>query len=364
MEALQQFQCPCCGGSISFDAQSQKMKCPYCDTEFDVETLRDYSQESQREMKDEMQWGSQAGSQWRQGESEGLRIYICQSCGGEILADAQTAATSCPYCGNPVVMMEQVSGSLRPDYVIPFRLDHNAAKEIMKKELKGKVLLPKAFKDENHLEEVKGIYVPFWLFDGDVDAHIRYRATKTRYWRDANYEYTETRHYGLVRGGKLGFERVPVDGSSKLADDMMESLEPYRTEDAVDFQTGYLAGYFADRYDVDAKRSEERANQRMKNSTQQAFRSTIHGFDTVRVESSSFHLTGGEVKYALYPVWLLTTRWNQQTYLFGINGQTGKFVGNLPVDKKAAFCWGLGMTALLSVLLYASAWILWLLGIF
>ena len=108
-------------------------------------------------------------------------------------------------------MTGQLSGALKPDYVIPFKLDKKAAKERLKKHLTGKRLLPKAFKSENHISEVKGIYVPFWLYDADADADIRYRATKTRFWSDSDYDYTETSYYAVHRSGSLGFDHVPVD---------------------------------------------------------------------------------------------------------------------------------------------------------
>lgn len=93
--------------------------------------------------------------------------------------------------------------------------------------LRGKRLLPKVFKDQNHIDEIKGIYVPFWLFDTDADADIRYRATKVRSWSDKNYNYTETRFFMVARSGNIGFTRVPVDGSTKMEDDLMESIEPF-----------------------------------------------------------------------------------------------------------------------------------------
>ena len=292
-----------------------------------------------------------------------LQEYKCPCCGGEIVGDANTAATSCPFCGNPVVMMGQFSGALRPDFVIPFKLDKNAAKAGLQKHLTGKRLLPKIFKDQNHIDEIKGVYVPFWLFDTDADARVRYRTTKLRCWSDSEYNYTETSHFLVHRGGSVGFEHVPVDGSSRMADDLMESIEPYDFSDAVDFQTAYLAGYLADKYDVDAEQSIERANERVKKSAEEAFASTVEGYDTVTAESSSVQLHGGKAKYALYPVWILNTTWKGQKYTFAMNGQTGKFVGDLPVDKAAARRWKLILTATFSAAVYAAAWLLWFLDI-
>lgn len=362
MPTLQEYKCPCCGGAIEFDSSLQKMKCPYCDTEFDMETLASYDA-GLKDEQDSMEWETSAGGEWQEGEANGLRSYICRSCGGEIVGDANTAATSCPFCGNPVVMMGQFSGALRPDFVIPFKLDKNAAKAGLQKHLTGKRLLPKIFKDQNHIDEIKGMYVPFWLFDTDADARVRYRTTKLRCWSDSEYNYTETSHFLVHRGGSVGFEHVPVDGSSRMADDPMESIEPYDFSDAVGFQTAYLAGYFADKYDVGADESIERANERVKKSAEEAFASTVEGYDTVTAESSSVQLHGGKAKYALYPVWILNTTWKGQKYTFAMNGQTGKFVGDLPVDKAAARRWKLILTAAFSAAVYAAAWLLWFLDI-
>lgn len=350
MANLQEFKCPCCGGAVEFNSKLQKMKCPYCDTEYDMETVKEVMNEETEEASDQMEWNTAAGSAWQNGEAGDLVSYICKSCGGEIVCDRTTAATACPYCDNPVVMQEHFAGMLRPDYVIPFKLDKKAAKEAYQKHLKGKVLLPSTFKDKNHIDEIKGVYVPFWLFDAEAEAKVRYRATRVRTWSDSNYEYTETRYYRVLREGNLGFEHVPVDGSTKMADDLMESIELFDFSEAVDFQTAYLSGFLADRYDVDAEQSIERANERIKKSTESAFADTVHGYSSVIPESSSVRLSEGKSKYALYPVWLLNTTYQNEKYTFAMNGQTGKFVGNLPVDKKKYwFFFGAG-TAVISAL--------------
>ena len=152
---LQEYKCPCCGGAIAFDSGIQKMKCPFCDTEFEMETLASYDSELRNEQEDNMNWEMPAGSQWQDGETDGLRTYVCKSCGGEIVGDENMAATACPFCGNAVVIMGQFSGALKPDYVIPFKLDKKAAKEALNNHYKGKRFLPVVFKDQNHIDEVK-----------------------------------------------------------------------------------------------------------------------------------------------------------------------------------------------------------------
>lgn len=355
--ALQEYKCPCCGGAIVFDSTLQKMKCPYCDTEFEVDALRGYDEDLRSAGSDNLDWHSDAQSQWTADEANALRSYVCHSCGGEIIATDTTAASSCPFCGNPVVMLNQLSGNLRPDFVIPFKLDKKAATEGLKKHLCGKFLLPKIFKTANHIDEVKGVYVPFWLFDADADADIRYRATRTRMWSDARYNYTETSHYSVYRAGAIGFDHVPVDGSTRMADDLMESIEPFDFSQAVDFRTAYLAGYLADKYDVDAEKSSERANARVRNSTEDAFRDTVRGYATVTPEATSIRLHNGKTRYALYPVWILNTTYKGQKYTFAMNGQTGKFVGNLPTDWGKFWGVGAAVTAAVSALIYGGMWL-------
>ena len=363
MAKMQEFKCPCCGGSIEFDSSVQKMKCPYCDTEFDVKTLSEYAQSVEEEEPEDMSWSDEAGDEWQEGESEGLRTYVCKSCGGEIVGDDTMGASACPFCGNPIVLTGQFAGDLRPDLIIPFKLDKKAAKAKLQEHLKGKTLLPKVFRSQNHIDEIKGVYVPFWLYDSDADAQLRFTATRTRFWSDDDYDYTETSYYSVRRDGVLGFDAVPVDGSSKMEDDLMESIEPFTMSDAVPFKTAYLAGYVADKYDVDAQKSIQRANERIRQSTEDAFTQTVTGYDSVKMENSSIQLHGGKAKYALFPVWVLSTSWQGNNYIFAMNGQTGKFVGNLPVDKAAARKWTLGLTAAVGAASYAVMWLLWLAGI-
>ena len=352
MDTLQEYKCPNCGGILEFDSSLQKMKCPYCDSEFEMEMLKALDEGIAAERPDEMVWNTDAGSQWADGEADGMRVYVCRSCGGEIAADETTAASTCPYCGNNITMTGNLSGSLRPDYVIPFKLDKKAAKNALMRHIGGKRLLPKVFRTQNHIDEIKGVYVPFWMFDADAEADIRFRAEKTRTWSDSQYNYLETEEYSAYRSGTFSFANIPADGSSKMPDELMESLEPFYMDQAVDFQTAYLSGYLADKYDVTAEDCVPRINERAKRSTETAFAATVTGYNSVRAEVSSVRLTNGKAKYVLIPVWLLYTKWQGKKYTFAMNGQTGKFVGDLPLDKKLYWRWLIGLSAGITLGLY------------
>ena len=352
------YKCPSCTGPLHFDSKSGQMACEYCGSVFTVQQIEalyegkneqaenafnaaQAAQTAQDENAADVQDGmdvdwdlSTAGSDWG-AEGEGLRAYICPSCGAELICDETTAATSCPYCANPTIVPGQFSGTLMPDLIVPFRLDKEAAKTALREHFKGKKLLPRAFSSENHLDEIKGVYVPFWLFDADCDADMSFNATRVRTWSDLNYHYTETRYYRLYRSGFVRFGNVPVDGSLKMPDELMESLEPFDTAKAVRFKKAYLSGFFADRYDVRAEDSVDRANERVRQSTIQAFSQTTSGYVGATCTGSNIRLQNARAKYALLPVWILNTSWRGKNYQFAMNGQTGKFVGDLPTDKGA-----------------------------
>lgn len=359
MSAITEQKCPHCGGAVEFNVGAQKLKCPYCDAEFDIAAMQQ-AEEFAANTVEQINWNSQ-GSQWGAGETDGMSVYACKSCGGEIVADATTGATSCPYCGNQVVMQGQFSGALKPDLVIPFKLDKKAAKEALKKHYKGKKFVPKGFFNENKLEEIKGIYVPHWLFTCDAIADAGYNAKKIRRWSDDDYYYTETSHYDVYRSCTIGFDNVPVDGSSKMPDDLMESIEPFNIADAVDFNSAYLAGYLADKYDVTVDECVARANERIRQSSDDALRATVTGYDSVDTSYVNMNVANGMYKYTLYPVWLLTTKWEGKQYTFAMNGQTGKFVGNIPTDKKAVIKASLLLGAGIGVVLYGLTWLIQLL---
>ena len=349
---------------MEFDTALQKMKCPYCDSTVEMSEMQ--SKDAGLDTpapgsgaapgaplkQDSVQWDADSGASWT--NEDGMSVFTCNSCGGEIMSDENTVATACPFCGNPVVLSGRVSGGLKPEFVIPFKLDKQAAKAKLKAYIKGKRFAPNAFASENKLDEIKGIYVPYWLFDSDVDAFAEFSATKVRHWSDRDYNYTETSYYDVLRAGSMRFENIPVDGSTKMPDDLMESIEPFDFGEAVSFQTAYLSGFLADKYDVSKEVSLSRATERLKNSADAALSSTVDGYVTVTTKTSHVNTRNGKSKYALFPVWLLNTSYRGKKYTFAMNGQTGKFIGNLPASngKFAALFGGVaaGVAAVVFVL--------------
>ena len=258
------YKCPNCSAGLAFDSKSQKMKCEYCGNEYSLDEL-DKLAEQQDTVKEASgeHWEGFEPEQWQSDEKSNMAVWSCPSCGAEILAEKTTGATVCPYCDNPMIMPDQFKDSYRPDYIIPFMKSKKEAIKALKDHYNGKPLLPKVFKDENHLEEIKAVYVPFWLFDLDTAGRFTYEATKTRVWEDDDYTYTATSFYHVARAGKMKFKKIPVDGSKTIDDTMMEAIEPYDYADLTDFNLSYLSGYLADKYDQEPDDLTGRVYERM-----------------------------------------------------------------------------------------------------
>ena len=352
------YQCPACTGPLHYSAKSGKLECDYCDSSFDVAEIEalyarkeaeaaaakqaaDAKAEAAQAAKAEAAEAAAASGGWDTSdlsrdwgaEADGLRVYSCPSCGAELICDQSTAATACPYCGNPAIVPGQFSGALRPDSILPFRLSKDDAVQALRAHYKGKPFLPRSFTSANHIEQIQGVYVPFWLFDGGAEGAASYRASNTNVYETGDYEITETRHYHVVRAGSLAFEKIPVDASSKMPDDHMDSIEPFDYAQLRPFSTAYLPGYLADKYDVTIDDSRDRADTRCRETLAQALRDTVTGYGACVTEREDIALRRGKVHYALLPVWMLSTKWNGQDFLFAMNGQTGKLVGDLPTDR-------------------------------
>ena len=355
------YQCPACTGPLHYSAKSGKLECDYCGSSFDVADIEALYAHKEAEAAAAKQaadakadaaaaaeaeaaqaaaqsgnvgdwdtsglsrdWGAEAGT---------LRAYSCPSCGAELICDESTAATSCPYCGNPTVVPGQFSGALRPNFILPFRLTKDDAVQALRAHYKGKPFLPKSFTSANHIEQIQGVYVPFWLFDGGAEGSASYRASNTSVYETGDYEVTETMHYDVFRAGSIAFEKIPVDASSKMPDDHMDSIEPFDYTQLQPFSTAYLPGYLADKYDVSVDDSRDRADARCRETLAQALRDTVTGYGTCVTDHTDIRLHRGKVHYALLPVWMLSTKWNGESFLFAMNGQTGKLVGDLPTDR-------------------------------
>lgn len=361
MKNVNNYKCPACGGGINFNPTSGNVNCEYCDSKFSIEEIEKLygTPETKAETSEQtpniqtegfdsnVDWNTENLTEDWGEDSENMKEYSCPSCGATILCEKTTGATSCPYCDNPTIIEKQFSGALKPNYIIPFKLQKKNAIEALKSFYKGKKLLPDEFSAQNHLEEIKGVYVPFWFFNGNANGTATFETTTERSHRSGNKETITTRHFECIRDGNLDFKMVPVDASEKMPNDLMDSIEPFNYSELKDFSTAYLPGFLADKFDVTVEQSYDRANKRCAATFVKELRKSVKGYDSVRLASKNINFKQGAVYYGLIPVYLLYTKWNNEKYLFAVNGQTGKVVGSLPASPKKQF-WYFFKNALIS----------------
>ena len=330
---IKEYKCPACGGAVKFDSSTQGMKCPYCDTEFEIAALEEYQKRVAVAEKNEFNFDGKGDlNEWDSDELNNLTQGSCPSCGSELLGDKNTAAMVCPNCGNTQIVLRRLTGLLKPDFVIPFKLDKKAASEALRNFYKNKKLLPDMFKDDNRVNSIQGVYLPYWLFDAGAAGHIVYKAAKTKVWSDSEYTYTKTDIYSVTRNGTLNFEKIPVDGSEKMDNSYMDAIEPFDYAELKDFHTAFLSGYIAEKYDIEADNCKDRAANRIKTTLEAEFRKTVTGYASVTKESASVNVENGRISYGLFPAWVLNTKYKNENYMFLMNGQTGRLVGKLPSD--------------------------------
>ena len=107
------YQCPACTGPLHYSGESGKLVCDYCGSAYTPSEIEQmYAEKEQAaEAAAARAKPAEAGTLWADTEAAGMRVYGCPSCGAELMCDETTAATSCPYCGNPTVIPGQLGGS-------------------------------------------------------------------------------------------------------------------------------------------------------------------------------------------------------------------------------------------------------------
>ena len=322
-------KCPNCDAVLKFNPHGGNWKCEYCRSEFNLQQLEN-KEKIQKEEK--MVYAKQ--------NDEGLDIYTCNNCGASIIVDPNVSTTSCVYCKNTAILKDKLHGEFNPNYVIPFKHTKEDAINAFKKLGKGKILMPKEFNIKKNIKEISGIYIPFWLFDFMATGEMNADCKRITSWRSGNYRYTKTDTYLATRGGNMNFSNIPVDGSKRFPNDVMNSIEPFDYNDLKDFNYSYLSGFLSEKYDMTSDEVITEANLRAKNTFIDEMKKDIKGYNTVIPTTNSINLNNTKKEYVLLPVWMLNVKYKDKIHTIAMNGQTGKMVGNIPVDyKKAILIW-------------------------
>lgn len=327
-------KCPMCGAELKYTPEQDAWQCEFCGEIFHEEDLKDAASE---EAASKQTFVDADEDEVATDETEGIKMvkYKCSYCGAEVITAEDTSATFCVYCHRPLTLIEQLSGSFRPDKVLPFKKTKDDAMTAFKEYTKNKPLLPDNFFDDLNIQKVMGVYLPFYVYDYGISVHASGNASKVSSVRSGDYQITTTRNYRVERGGTMEFENIPVDASTKIPDDIMDSIEPFDFVDMKDFNSNYLSGFLAQRYDQTKDEVEERAKTRAKGTSKEMLQSTMGMYNGAKnLNIDDYQETSAASRYVLLPVWLLYTEYNGEFYIFAMNGQSGKFIGNLPIDKK------------------------------
>ncbi len=323
------FKCKNCGGNTIYSPEKKKMYCPFCES-IDSEEQNDSSGD----------------------------IQICQNCGGEVLVEEYTSATQCKYCDNYLIFNERIEGEYTPNLIIPFQYSKEMVKQLLRDKFKKSIFAPTDFLSEVKLNTMQGDYVPFWLYDYNTQCEYSGEGTKTRVWRAGDIEYTETSIYDIYRNMDIQFNRIPVDASIKMQDDIMDLLEPYEYNQLESFKASYMSGFEGERYNVTSEVVEPRARRKMESDTNQILSRTISGYTKTSQRHKSITTIDENVNYGLLPVWTYMYTYKDKPYPFYINGQTAKIIGKTPVSKAKVFSYGVTLWGILTAMLGMIAYIL------
>ena len=314
-------KCPACSANIAFNPKNQTWDCAYCGSKFTLEEMQKYENASSE--KNNLKVSGK--------KLEGFDSYHCQNCGAEVMADETTTATFCVYCGSTTILKEKIMDGIAPAKVLPFKKTKEDAINAFLKLSKGRPLMPKLFNNPENIEKISGVYIPFWSFNMNVAGKIDFLCTDVTSWVSGDYRYTKTDQWLCKRSCDLNYNSILADGSSRFADDLMDSLEPFQLNELEEYNHAYLSGFLAEKYDLDSGQVSSRASARAMNTSVSEVRKTVlHGITSATNNTLKVQQKG--VSYYLLPVWMVNIKYKDKNYTFAMNGQTGKMIGNIPIE--------------------------------
>lgn len=353
MASVVTYKCPNCDGELTFDPSTQRFGCEYCGSSFTELELRGQATAETVQPKRE-----ETKSEDSKKKEEEAAVFVCPSCGAQIVTDATTAATTCYYCHNPVVLSGRLEGAFRPEKVIPFRIGREEAVNLFLSWVKKKKFVPKAFFNQAQLEKMAGVYYPYWMIDCTVDAAMEASAQRVKVWRTGDIEYTQTSFYRLSRAGKIQYSDLLKNALSKADHGFAEGIQPFDPKAVEDFSMAYLSGFQAEKRDVEESAAFQQARQEIEGYTQALLRGTMNGYSAIQPQNTRAQIEAKDSHYLLLPVWTLTYHRNGKLYYYVMNGQNGKVCGKLPVSwKRLGLLFG-SVTVALSALLMLGGYFL------
>ena len=332
--------CQNCGAPLVFNPDDQKFHCDYCLSIFTEEEVTAFEKkQADAKFAGESAADSSAAQTVQPNDTptQNLDLFLCPSCGAEIVTDKTTAATYCYFCHNPVVLSGRLTGTFKPEKVLPFAISKEKARADFLAWTKKKRFIPKNFFDDKQIQLLTGVYFPYWDVDAKVDGQFRANGTNLRVWRVGELEYTETKQYAIYRRGNLAFKNIVKNALTKNAQkNMVASVQPFAVDQAVDFHSQYLAGFQAEKRDIEYLDVKENVADDLKNYSSALLKDTANQYNTITAVDTKINITEENNHYVLLPLWLVTyqNKNDDTPYYFAMNGQSGKTAGVLPISYK------------------------------
>lgn len=331
------FPCEECGADLEFNIGVQKMKCPYCGHEKDIE-LREEDQVAEQDFEAMLQRLHELRMDEvkpRDTSEEAVREIRCESCGGTTAFTGSLTSTECPYCGSPI-QLDDVHESPRRvpvDGVLPFLIEHRRAQENLKAWVDSRWFAPNEFRRRGVKGKFNGIYLPFWTFD--CLTFTRYSGSRgEHYWvtvgsGDKKRQERRTRWWPASGAFQRFFDDVLVIAVRRVNPTLVQALEPWPLGQVVPFNQQMLAGYLARTYECELEEGFAEARRRIKDALTGDVQRRIGG-DEQRIDRMDTRYDAITFKHLLLPVWLMAYRYRDKSYQIIINAATGEVQGERP----------------------------------
>ncbi len=294
---------------------------------------------------------------------EDAQQYVCQKCGAALIAHKDTVVHFCVFCDSPHIKAERLNEFRKPDGVIPFKVGRDESVSAFYKWCKNGRFAPISLVKDSRVEKMTGLYVPFMLFDCDVDMNISAETNTVSYihsgGRKSSHITKTTSFYKLIRKNKTRWEKIPFDGAIAVDDALMEDIEPFDYSAIEKFEMKHLEGFLADQFDESTGTLEEKLKKRLDQYCRTFFESTVSQYSEISniADQSVYHKPIS--RYTLFPVWMLNYKYLGKNYTFAMNGQTGKVAGKPPVSiGKIIFLGIVSLPVIAFIFRYIGQWIL------
>ena len=314
-------KCPSCGSNIVFEPQISAMVCSNCGNVYSADTMEPRG--SLGVVKEHDYTGDSEMSE----DDKKRHEIVCNSCGASVVADENTMSTMCPFCGSPALITRRLSREFKPDYIVPFIIDREKAQSIIQNWISSRKHTPSGFRSKCRLTKMTALYVPAWLLDCGVTADLSGTGKNKDGLLTTIYEVNIKLDYHV--------KNVPFDASLSIANKLMEAVEPYDFSKMVKFESKFLQGFYADKYDQLPTEMTERMMKRIERFTRSESGVAAKKYTEYedRYGKSFSLLHDISVKYCLLPVWFMTVEFKGEEYQFAVNGQTGEPAGLVPTTE-------------------------------